>query len=55
LQIASIRTALGDGTLFRSDPPRAQALTARLPAAESELEAAVERWAELEERRTARA
>ena len=50
-ELADVRTALGDGTLYRTDPARAQALTARLPVAEAELEAAVERWAELEERR----
>ena len=50
-ELADMRAALGDGTLYRTDPARAQALTARLPVAEAELEAAVERWAELEERR----
>ena len=50
-ELADVRTALGDGTLYRTDPARAQTLTARLPVAEAELEAAVERWAELEERR----
>jgi len=50
-ELADVRAALGDGTLYRTDPARAQALTARLPVAEAELEAAVERWAELEERR----
>ena len=45
-----MREALADGTLFRSDPARAKALGERLPAAEAELEAAVERWAELAER-----
>ena len=50
-ELADVRAALGDGTLYRTDPARAQALTTRLPVAEAELEAAVERWAELEERR----
>ena len=49
-EIASIREALGDGTIYRREPDKAQAITARLPLAEAELEAAVERWAELEER-----
>ena len=49
-EIASIREALGDGTIYRREPDKAQAIAARLPLAEAELEAAVERWAELEER-----
>ena len=49
-ELAEVREALADGTLFRSDPARAKALGERLPAAEAELEAAVERWAELAER-----
>ena len=49
-ELASIREALADGTIYRSDPAKAQSLTERLPLAEAELEAAVERWAELEER-----
>ena len=50
-ELANAREALADGTLFRTDPSRAQALTARLPLAEAELDAEVERWAELEARR----
>lgn len=49
-EIASIRDALGDGMIYRREPDKAQAFTARLPLVEAELEAAVERWAELEER-----
>ena len=49
-ELASIREALADGTIYRSDPAKAQSLTESLPLAEAELEAAVERWAELEER-----
>ena len=49
-EIASIREALGDGTIYRREPDKAQAIAERLPLAEAELEAAVERWAELEER-----
>ena len=49
-EIASIREALGDGTIYRREPDKAQVIAARLPLAEAELEAAVERWAELEER-----
>ena len=49
-ELDSIREALADGTIYRSDPAKAQSLTERLPLAEAELEASVERWAELEER-----
>ena len=49
-ELDSIREALADGTIYRSDPAKAQSLTNRLPLAEAELEALVERWAELEER-----
>ena len=49
-ELDSIREALADGTIYRSDPAKAQSLTDRIPLAEAELEAAVERWAELEER-----
>jgi ATP-binding cassette subfamily F protein uup len=49
-ELAGIRDALGDGSLYRNDPAKAQALTARMPVAEAELESAVDRWAELEER-----
>ena len=49
-ELADLRAALGDGTIYRTDPARAQARAARLPLAEAELEAAVDRWAALEER-----
>ncbi len=45
---AQLREELSDPTLYRRDAARAQALTARLGALETELEAAVERWAALE-------
>jgi ATP-binding cassette subfamily F protein uup len=51
-ELAGIRESLGDGTIYRRDPARAQELTSRLPVLEAELESAVERWAELEERST---
>ena len=53
-ELDAIRDALADGTIYRIDPARAQSLTERMPLAESELEAAVERWAELEERSQSR-
>jgi len=49
-ELAEIREALADGSIYRSDPDRAKALGERLPLAERELEAAVDRWAELAER-----
>jgi len=49
-ELAEIREALADGSIYRSDPERAKALGDRLPVAEAELEAAVDRWAELAER-----
>ena len=49
-ELAKIREELSDGTIYRSDPAKAKALSERLPVAESELEACVDRWAELEER-----
>ena len=50
-ELAEIREALSDGMLFRNDPERAAMLNGRLPVLEQELEKAVDRWAELEERR----
>ena len=50
-ETAALRERLADGALYRTDPARAAADAARLPAAEAELEAAVERWAALEERK----
>ena len=49
-EVAAMREALADGAIYRSDPAKAKSLSDRLPLAEAELEAAVERWAELEER-----
>ena len=49
-ELAEIREALSDGSIYRSDPDRAKALSDRLTVAEAELEAAVDRWAELAER-----
>lgn len=49
-EVAAIHAALADGSLYRTDPKKAQELTARMPLAEVELDAAVERWAELGER-----
>ena len=49
-ELAVMRGALADGSLFRSDPAKAKSFTERLPAAEAELETLVERWAELAER-----
>ncbi len=49
-ELKEIRDALADGSVYRTDPARAKALSDRLPLAEAELEAAVDRWAELAER-----
>ena len=49
-ELAEIRGVLADSAVYRDDPIRAKALGARLPCAEAELEAAVDRWAELAER-----
>ena len=49
-ELAGMREAMADGSLFRSDPAKAKELSDRLPLAESELETLVERWAELAER-----
>ena len=49
-ELAEIREALADGAIYRAEPDRAKALGERLPLAEAELDAAVERWAELAER-----
>jgi ATP-binding cassette subfamily F protein uup len=50
-EVASLRATLEEGVVYRTEPQRAQEMTARLGAAEAELDAAVDRWAELEERR----
>ena len=49
-ELAEIREALADGTIYGAEPDRAKAFGERLPLAEAELDAAVERWAELAER-----
>ncbi len=49
-EVAALHAALADGSLYRTDPKKAQELAARTPLAEAELDAAVERWAELGER-----
>ena len=49
-ELKEIREALVDGSVYRTDSARAKALSDRLPLAEAELEAAVDRWAELAER-----
>ncbi len=49
-EVAALHAALADGSLYRTDPKKAQALAVRTPLAEAELDAAVERWAELGER-----
>ena len=51
-EIAGIRETLANPDVYRSDPAKAKALSERLPLAEAELETAVDRWAELEERNT---
>ena len=53
-ELAELRESLSDASVYRDDPDRAKAIGARLPIAEAELEAAVDRWAELEERATGR-
>ena len=49
-EVAALHAALADGSLYRTDPKKAQKLAVRTPLAEAELDAAVERWAELGER-----
>lgn len=49
-EVAELRETLSSGDLYRTDPVRAQATATRLSEAEAELDAAVERWAELGER-----
>lgn len=49
-EVAELRETLSSGDLYRTDPVRAQTTATRLPEAEAELDAAVERWAELGER-----
>ena len=49
-EIADIESALADPALYAADSARAKALTARLPQAREELDAAETRWLELSER-----
>ena len=49
-EVAAIRETLSTGTIYRSDPQKAKELSERLPQAEAELDAAVDRWADLSER-----
>jgi len=49
-EIAEKRETLSDGAIYSENPELAKELGARLPSAEAELEAAVNRWAELSER-----
>ena len=49
-EIASSREKLADPALYRTDPAQAKSLNETITRMEAELEAAVERWAELGER-----
>lgn len=49
-EIAEIESALSDPSIYAKDNARAVALTARLPVARAELDAAETRWLELSER-----
>ena len=49
-EIAEAESFLADGSSYLADPEKFKSLSERLPQTRSELEAAVERWAELEER-----
>ena len=49
-EIAEIESALADSSIYAKDNARAVALTARLPVARAELDAAETRWLELSER-----
>ena len=49
-EIAEIKSALADPSIYAKDNARAVALTARLPVARAELDAAETRWLELSER-----
>ena len=50
---AAINQQLGEGSIYRSDPPQAQALQQRLARLEAELAEAFARWEELETRANA--
>ena len=49
-EVAEIEAYLADGANYAADPAKCKAAGERLPLARAELEAAVDRWAELEER-----
>ncbi len=49
-EVAALHATLGDAALYQSAPAGIAAAQARLPQAEAELEAAFERWAEIEAR-----
>ncbi|HRR33427.1 MAG TPA: ATP-binding cassette domain-containing protein [Kiritimatiellia bacterium] len=49
-EVATLHATLGDATLYQKDPAAIAAAQSRLPQAEAELEAAFERWAEIETR-----
>ena len=51
-EIAEIEALLSDGTNYAKDPARCKSAAERLTAARSELDAASDRWLELEERNT---
>ena len=50
-EVADIEAFLADGASYASDPVRCKSCAERLEPAKAELEAAVDRWAELEERK----
>lgn len=49
-EIAAMRDELSDPAIYRRDPARAQQLAKDLPMREADLDAAIERWTELEDR-----
>ena len=49
-EVSALHATLGDAALYQTDPAAIAAAQARLPQAEAELEAAFERWAEIEAR-----
>jgi ATP-binding cassette subfamily F protein uup len=50
-ELADLETYLSDSSAYAADPVKFRSSADRLPLAKAELEAAVERWAELEERK----
>ena len=49
-ELESIRSELSNPDIYRLNPARAKELTDRMPLAEQELDAALERWTTLAER-----